>query len=145
MLYLCYLSPRVTQNIDHKPWVEQDINRGLIAPKRKAKKLNHKNEEDREEWRQEILLGPVYHPDIHVDVSFSWASKCYKELFGGEKGYFTAKSLATEHTGYIWSKFKNKIGAGGLKALRKYDAPMLTWLMQVGPLRKKFDAAMRIR
>ncbi len=149
-LFLCYLSPRATQNFDHKPWVPEDINRGITEPKytgsklhfKKAKKLSYKNEEDRAEWLYEIMLGPVYHPDLHVDVSFSWASECYKRLFDDHKGYFKAKSLAVEHTSNVWTEFKNDIGADARRLLRDYNWNKLTWLANFSWLRRKFDSEM---
>lgn len=141
-LYLCYLTPRPDQNVIHIPWVLQDRRRAHSRSWLFTTKLNMLSRSDREEWRTEVLRAPVYHPDLHVDVSFSWASECYKKLFGSEKGYFKAKALATEHTGYIWNKFKNDIGPDGRRFLSEFDWNKLKWLFDVSGLRRRFDAVM---
>ena len=108
-LHLSFLSPRITQNIWHNPWVPE-----FSAKKEKKLKLKkwlfRDNLEDMFLWHNVILSVPVYHPDIHLDISTSWASECYAKLFNTEKkGYWRASDLAEEHTREVWMEFVSEI------------------------------------
>jgi hypothetical protein len=96
------------------------------------------------QWRDVILSEVVYHPDIHLDVSGSWASQCYKRLWDPpptQNGYEIAAKLAQEHSEEIWSLFVERIGRDGKKALYDYG-PYVNhnwWLLRI-----EFNRVMKI-
>ena len=78
--------------------------------------------DDRSQWLFLIKSRAVYHQNIHLDISTSWASQCYGKLSGqGGNGYYTAKALATEHTRIVWRRFLDGIGASARSTLLNYE------------------------
>jgi hypothetical protein len=93
---------------------------------------------DRNQWLFLIRSRAVYHQNIHLDISTSWASQCYGMLFGQERGYYTAKTLATEHTRIVWCRFLAGISASARNHQLNYEVDgveKINWQY----LRSKFD------
>lgn len=134
-LYLCYLTPRGNQ------WL--NLQKPLCNEK---KKYNIKEKKDRKEWLETIKSKPVYHPDIHLDIERSWASRCYKMLFEDQphNGYTTAKTLAILHTIKVWDELEGGIGMEGRNCIRTYEVPRGQSYSSWNALRKKFDNDMGI-
>ena len=106
------------------------------------------NEADRSQWLFLIKSRAVYHQNIHLDISGSWASQCYRMLSGqGQNGYYAAKALATEHKRMVWDRFLGGIGVRARNDLLNYEVDGVERRNMLTPrtninwqyLRSKFD------
>jgi hypothetical protein len=126
----CTTSQRL---LDNAKWYNHKLFR-----KEKSEEKNREKEKEKEKWFEKMKNKKLMHPDMHLDYTYSFASKIIRDCSGHKKlGYNIANEAAVKHTTKAFNDFirmvkifaKSAKDADSLKnELMVYNPHIINWI-----------------